>query len=71
MSADFQKVLFSIPMDQVNDDVKKELASGHEVEIEYSYSQKSAEVRFITKNSKRTMKLKWGPASASGGSAPA
>lgn len=61
MSADFEKVLFSIPMQQVHDNVRREIASGHEVEIDYSYSNKSAEVRFITKSSKRTMKLKWGP----------
>lgn len=70
MSTEFEKVLYSIPMQQVHDDVKREIANGHEVEIEYSYSLKSAEVRFITKSSKRTMKLKWGP-SRGGGAAPA
>lgn len=63
MSEEFEKVLFSIPMQQVHDDVRREIANGHEVEIEYSYAQKNAEVRFITKSSKRTMKLKWGPSS--------
>ncbi len=69
MSASFIKVLHSIPMQQVHDDVAREIESGHDVEIDYSFSQKSAEVRFITKSSKRTMKLKWGP-TAGGTPAP-
>lgn len=63
---EFQKVLQSIPMQKVTDDVMRELSIGNEVEIDYSFARKSAEVRFISKTTKRTMKLKWGPGAAAG-----
>ena len=62
MPPDFEQILKSIPIPQVHGDVQRELANGNMVEIEYSFSRKTAEVRFISRVSKRVMKLKWGQA---------